>query len=61
MQFLREIVDAFPEDIKTGVKDGAKAGKPHTYAAYVVSLQRESARAFAAEHNPDGDDDMEVE
>ena len=52
---------SLPEDITSGVKDGAKARKPHTYAAYVVSLQRESDRAFAAEHNPDVDDGMEVE
>ena len=42
------------------VKDGAKARKPHTYAAYLVNLQRESDRAWAAEHGTDVDDAMEV-
>ena len=37
-------------------EDGAKARKPHTYAAYLVHLQHESDRAFAAEHSLDVDD-----
>ena len=42
MQFLREIADVFPEDVRNVVKDGAKARKPHTYTSYLVNLQRES-------------------
>ena len=42
------------------VKDGAKARKPHTYAAYLGNLQRESDRAWPAEHSPDVVDAMEV-
>ena len=60
MQLLREIADEFPEDVRSVVKDGAKARKPQTYAAYLVNLQRESDRAWAAEHSPDVDDAMEV-
>jgi hypothetical protein len=56
MQFLKNIALEFPEDVRGNVKDGAKARKPHTYAAYLVSLQRESDRAWAAEHE---DEDME--
>jgi len=46
MQFLREIADDFPEDVRSVVKDGAKAHTPHTYAAYLVNLQRESDRGI---------------
>jgi hypothetical protein len=51
MQLLRGIAAEFPEDVRGSVTDGAKARKPHTYAAYLVSLQRESDRAWAVEHN----------
>ena len=55
---LREIADDFPEDVRSVVKDGDKALKPHTYAAYLVNLQRESDRAWAAGHIPYVDDAM---
>ena len=60
MQLLREIADDFPEDVRSVVKDGANARKLHTSATYLVNLQRESDRAWAAEHNPDVDDALEV-
>ena len=42
MQLLREMVDDFPDDVKSVVKDGAKARKPHTYAAYLVNSRNAS-------------------
>ena len=38
MQLLREIADDFPEDVISVVKDGAKARKPHTYAAILCEF-----------------------
>ena len=60
MNLFRKMADDFPEVVRSVVKDGAKTRKPHTYAAYLVNLQRESDRAWAAEHSPDVDHAMEV-
>ena len=53
MQFLKKIAEEFPEDVRSCVKGGAKARLPQTYATYIVSLQQEADRAWAAEHIDD--------